>query len=552
MKILSFILERFFSSHKYKIIGLLLISLALSFIYTNISSKINAKIIESVQLGNTLLSFQYFWYITIVFFVYLLILFLYRTLHNSLSNNLCNWVKQTLYEVILRSNNENMRNLNFADFITPLTRISFSMTNLLSDLISNHIPTVCLMIVIISYFLYNDLKLGIGFLLGNIVILIYLIINWKTMFEYKQKQERLVVENERYILDSFNNIDKIIYRGMVDDEIKTMNDKTNKCIDFSISMTQYVTNHTLIMNCMAYVVILSTIYYILYLRSKNKITTLTVITFLTILIIYRDSISDTIQSVPYNLDLLGRIDLVVSELEDMVSGQDIIKIMDDNKYNKSNIPFDSIEFQDVSFKYKSSETPILVNYSNSFILNNKIIGIVGKSGKGKSSFIKLILRIHDCDSGKIMLDGKDITTIDPNEIRNNITYINQNSRLFDREILTNILYGCKDESKCSENLKEILSFEKIRELYKNIDFNGDAGPLGENLSGGQRQVTNLISGLINTTPILILDEPTNALDPKLKSEIISLIQYFRSNKKCIMIITHDKDVHSLFDETIEI
>ena len=130
--------------------------------------------------------------------------------------------------------------------------------------------------------------------------------------------------------------------------------------------------------------------------------------------------------------------------------------------------------------------------------------------------------------------------------------MNQNSRLFDREVLENILYGCKDVEKCQGNLKEILAYSKIQELYKNVQFDSSAGPLGENLSGGQRQVANLISGLINPTKILVLDEPTNALDPNLKREVLSMIQHFRSYKKCIIIITHDRDVYSLFDETLEI
>jgi ABC-type bacteriocin/lantibiotic exporter with double-glycine peptidase domain len=151
-----------------------------------------------------------------------------------------------------------------------------------------------------------------------------------------------------------------------------------------------------------------------------------------------------------------------------------------------------------------------------------------------------------------LIDGVDIKTIDPTYIRENITYVNQNSRLFDRQVLENILYGCKNKDKCTDHLKEILAFDKIHELYRNVSLDSDAGPLGENLSGGQRQVANLISGLINPTKILILDEPTNALDPSLKQEVLALIQKFRDYKSCIMIITHDRDVFSLFDETIEI
>jgi ATP-binding cassette subfamily F protein uup len=106
---------------------------------------------------------------------------------------------------------------------------------------------------------------------------------------------------------------------------------------------------------------------------------------------------------------------------------------------------------------------------------------------------------------------------------------------------------------CDKHLEEIMKYKKIQELYKNVDIrNMNAGSLGENLSGGQRQVINIISGLINPSKILILDEPTNALDTDLKAEVIALINYYRKYKNCIIIITHDRDVHSIFDETVHI
>jgi ABC-type lipoprotein export system ATPase subunit len=120
-------------------------------------------------------------------------------------------------------------------------------------------------------------------------------------------------------------------------------------------------------------------------------------------------------------------------------------------------------------------------------------------------------------------------------------------------VIENILYGCNDISHCNSHLKEILQYPKIAKLYRNIDLhNKQSGSLGENLSGGQRQVVNIISGLINPSKILILDEPTNALDIELKNEIIKLITDFKKYRKCIMIITHDKDLYSLFDETVHI
>jgi ABC-type bacteriocin/lantibiotic exporter with double-glycine peptidase domain len=211
-----------------------------------------------------------------------------------------------------------------------------------------------------------------------------------------------------------------------------------------------------------------------------------------------------------------------------------------------------IQFKNVSFRYSTGENPIYENKNLVLHTNNKIIGITGLSGNGKSTFAKLILKMYKPDSGNILIDNVDISNIDTTYIRKNITYVNQNSKLFDIKIIDNILYGCNNLDACNGHLEEILKYPKIRELYRNQDLkNGQAGSLGENLSGGQRQVVNLISGLVNPCKILILDEPTNALDPALKKEILELIIDFKKYKKCIMIITHDKDVFPLFNESIK-
>ena len=153
----------------------------------------------------------------------------------------------------------------------------------------------------------------------------------------------------------------------------------------------------------------------------------------------------------------------------------------------------------------------------------------------------------------VFIDDVDINTLNTYYIRKNIVYVNQNTKLFDKKIIENIFYGCNDYEQCDIYLSEIMKLEKIGELYKNVDlYKKNAGFGGENLSGGQRQVINIINGLISPAKILILDEPTNALDPELKKEIIQLIKIFKKYKQCIIIISHDKDIFPIFDETIDI
>ena len=553
MNIFLYLFEKFFYTQKWSISGLLVITLVMSFVYTKVSSRINANIIQYINKEDIPKVFLYFWYFVGTSVIFLATLYLFKTLQNKLLTNLANWVKKELFAFILKSNYENMKNRNFADFITPITRIASASTSLLNDIITNLIPTIGFLIVITVYFFYMNWQLGVGFLVGNIILFSYLLFCWKSMFNYKQQQEKIVVANERYILDGLNNLDKIVYRGTMNKELGIFEKKTDDCIQFSIKMTQYMMNHMFVMNIGIYVIMFSSMYLMLRLHINKKLDALTLITFLTILIMYRDNISDTIQSIPHNTDLFGRIDLVLREFNEMIDYENVVDVMNrQDDYDKADLVFDTIEFRDVGFKYPTVDEPVFRGYSKELDLGNKIIGVTGVSGKGKSTFVKLLLRLYDPSEGQILIDGQDIRKIDPTYLRENITYVNQNSRLFDREVLENILYGCKDVDKCQGHLKEILAYSKIQELYKNVQLDTSAGPLGENLSGGQRQVANLISGLINPTKILILDEPTNALDPHLKREIIMMIQHFHSYKKCILIITHDRDVYSLFDETLEI
>ena len=160
--------------------------------------------------------------------------------------------------------------------------------------------------------------------------------------------------------------------------------------------------------------------------------------------------------------------------------------------------------------------------------------------------------MNKCSAGKITIDDVDITTLDPNYIRQEITYVNQSSKLFDRKVIDNMLYGCKNKEVCDYFLEQILKYPNITKLYRNTDIkNKSAGLLGENLSGGQRQIVNMIGGLVNPSKILILDEPTNALDPELKKEVLGLITDFSRYKQAIIIITHDKDVFPLFTQQIQ-
>jgi ABC-type bacteriocin/lantibiotic exporter with double-glycine peptidase domain len=262
-------------------------------------------------------------------------------------------------------------------------------------------------------------------------------------------------------------------------------------------------------------------------------------------VLYRDTIILTINQLPDFIEMIGRTKNIINIFNNFE--EDYFEICN-KKYKEYDLSFNVIEFQNLSFKYKKSNKYLYNNFNLKLELNNKIIGIFGNSGVGKSTFAKLLIKMYKFN-GNILMDNININNLDPEYIRKNITYVNQNNKLFDRKIIDNIFYGCKDKD-CNNKLKEIMKFKNINNLLEKINVNNNAGLLGDSLSGGQKQVINVINGLILESKIIILDEPTNSLDINLKMEIIELIKYFKKYKKTIIIITHDKDLIPILDEKI--
>ena len=119
----------------------------------------------------------------------------------------------------------------------------------------------------------------------------------------------------------------------------------------------------------------------------------------------------------------------------------------------------------VNFKYQHSDKDLFKDFNMKLDLNNKIIGITGLSGNGKTTFVKLFLGLYKCTNGDILIDGIPINKLDPDYIRLNITYVNQNSKLFDKKIIENIYYACQDMSICEKNLQYSKNYLYLWKIY---------------------------------------------------------------------------------------
>jgi ATP-binding cassette subfamily B protein len=548
MNIIFYLFSQFLIEEKFSTAIIILSSFIISILQSGGISFTTAKILKSIQKYEEKTVWEFFKYFMLISVFYISMNAVYKQYQNKFLTRLRQWIRGNLVKMLLKINNEEFSDINFAQLNAPINRVSSISYIFLNDIITYVLPYATFVIIICMYFCYKNLLFGLGFIIGNICLISYCFLNIDELVKYNNKYEKIVVENESYLIDILNNMDKIVYRGEIDNEIKTFWTRSDNAIEAAYDLFKIENYHQFIANIIIYIILFISIACLTILTLDKKIEITIYLTFFTILLLYKEKMGTLLQQVPSYIEFIGRADSVLQYFKN--TEKDYLKTQK-IQYKKHELEWNSIQFKDVSFEYKSSDKKIFEHKNVLLYTNNKIIGITGLSGNGKSTFAKLLLKMYKPSNGHILIDNINVNEIDTDYIRKNITYVNQNSKLFDMKILDNILYGCNNKEVCYEHLEEIMKYKKIKELYKNLDFESkQPGYQGENLSGGQRQVINLIGGLVNPSKILILDEPTNALDPALKKEMLNLILDFKKHKKCIIIITHDKDVFPLFNESI--
>lgn len=195
--------------------------------------------------------------------------------------------------------------------------------------------------------------------------------------------------------------------------------------------------------------------------------------------------------------------------------------------------FGCIEFQNVTFAY-DSKPPILQDFSFEIPAGSRV-GLVGRTGAGKTTIVNLLVRFITPQSGRILLDGRDIRSMDLAELRRQFAFVLQESMLFSSTIRENIAYGRPDAglAEIIQAAKAARAHEFIQRLPKGYDT--DAGERGFFLSGGERQRIAIARAFLIDAPILILDEPTSSVDVTTETEVVAATERLSAGRTCFCV-----------------
>ncbi|MDA7817773.1 type I secretion system permease/ATPase [Sulfurimonas sp.] len=194
----------------------------------------------------------------------------------------------------------------------------------------------------------------------------------------------------------------------------------------------------------------------------------------------------------------------------------------------------TIEFVDVTFAYPGTDVPAIKNVS--FKINpGEHVAVIGRIGSGKSTIEKLILGLYLADSGQILIDGIDIKQIDPADLRKNMSYVSQDIMLFRGTVKENIMYRSTHASDVAMLKASHISgtSEFIKKHPKGYEM--PIGERGQGLSGGQKQSIGIARAFLLESPIMLMDEPTNAMDQLTESTLLTNLDRNLKDKTAIFV-----------------
>lgn len=458
------------------------------------------------------------------------------------------YIVNYIYKKLLQNSQNSYSDLELGRIVSRLNTLPSIIRELTTDLFNWLLPRFLTLFIINIYLFIANPMLGFisVFLLG--FLLYYNLNNYNSCVKLSEEKYKLYENRAEETQDKLSNLFAIYSSAKIDEEIKIYE---NNNIKYKESFTKAILCSSKIkfinnfIQCLMFIILNGIV---IYLFKNEKISFAKMLTLNMIISYYLPCVSTIMSSLPDYVAHIG----IIKSLDDFLKTLDQETIIKPN----INISSGSISIKNLTFGYN---TQILFDNFNLEIKAGEKIGLLGESGNGKSSLIKLIMGYYPVINNTILIDNQDINNYNLNSTRSQITYINQNTKLFNETIYYNIQYG---NNLTIQDIDDLIKRFNLTSIFSNLkdNLNTKTGVNGDKLSGGQKQIIQILKAFgtsckTNTsdkkTKIIILDEPTASVDIKHKSIILDIIKEL-SKDATLILVTHDIDNLKIVDRIIKI
>lgn len=440
------------------------------------------------------------------------------------------YVTGSIFEYILDHYELDFENIHTGEILSKIIRMPGILFEYLEVFCIDFLKEFFVLVTAIYKYYYISSGAFLNYLFFITINYIYIYIMFKIFFSYGLKQNTLQDRMYEMLMDCFQNLESVYSFNQKDFEKKRFYDVCFKDYKEIVKQSWVVYMFGDMFWGVVTVALFVSMNYILYSDYKSKKITAEVLisTFIitfSIIRLYEKAEASS-----------HRMAEVFSKIKDTE-----VFFNEISEYHKDEHSNETFRYGDICFKH------IYHKYGDNFVLEEINIDIkkgekvafVGQIGSGKSTLVKLLLGYQPIVMGDITIGGISIKSIPTEQLHNEIFYIPQKPKLFNRPLYDNIVYGLKKPPSREDILKNLkdLGLEDVATIFEK-KMDEPTGITGNNLSGGQRQMVWLLRSFYRSSRILVLDEPTASLDPENKEIMIRIIQKI-SVGKTVIIVSHD-------------
>jgi len=404
------------------------------------------------------------------------------------------------------------------------------------------IPFIASLVFLGIYITWLNRKVGVLYFLLFSIYSLIMVYFCQQMMKMTQKKMTQEMDMFNKIEDTLSNMQTIYTSNTVEKEkqyidleqkkfIKVHQQEMNMNTQIKLGLSTY---------CLCAIVFLFLLSVSLY--RKKQITQETLIALVTLFLFMCRFLGYTSRKIIEGMITIGSF---------VDSNQFIDKLYTDTFKDGTRVDFidrGEICFDKVCFRYNHT-SPYIFKDLDIVVPHRSRVVLMGDSGSGKTTFLRLILGFYVIEKGSVRIDNVDVANSRRGYLRNKIAYINQNTKLFDRTILENILYGSDGYTR--KDVDAFLQENSLTGMFNKTPRGLDtkAGKGGEKLSGGMRQIILLMRCVFKDCPIVILDECTSSIDVKHRQYAMVIIKRL-FHSKTVICVSHDSDIIQLFDQRL--